>query len=368
MTALSSVLDFGYSLAAGTGAGAQRAVLVDRELRRDFYEKFEGRLDLGEPMAQAMQLLWRVETDGGVRQRTVMARALKRWSVSLGRGETLAEALSGWIPTDELTIIATGETSGRIPEALRNVAILHGQGEELRGAISRAFSYPLFLVVGLVGLFWLLDSLLVQRIMAMHFAPATEALQDFADACALVKRLTPMIVILVLGSIGGMVWALPNFNAPIRIVLDRYFPFNIYRAWNGASFLIALAALMRAGVPLGRAFRNIEQTGSPWLRVRVAAARRQVIAGSTLGEALMLSGFEFPDPRIARDLSVMGDRMDLPDVLERITNRWMKSHIRSLDRISQIGRLAMMIGVAMVLGWMFSSILALATSALNVRA
>jgi type II secretory pathway component PulF len=238
----------------------------------------------------------------------------------------------------------------------------------MRDAILRACLYPIFLLIGIIVLFWIMDLVLVQKIAALGLAPAIEALSGFAAACAAVKAATlPSIAALVV-IVTLFHYALPNWTGRARVFADRIIPFSVYRMWNGAGFLVSLAGLLRSGMALSRALLIIEQSATPWLRQRVFSARGQVLAGASLGEALLIRGLGFPDPSIGRDLLVSGDRIDLPDYLERITQRWMKEQVRKLDRTAQAGRLIVLLTMAAVLCWCFSAILGMAAAALNIRA
>jgi type II secretory pathway component PulF len=238
----------------------------------------------------------------------------------------------------------------------------------MRDAILRATAYPIGLIIGMIALFWVMDIVLVQRIQSLGLSPAIEALSGFAAACAAVKAATLPLLVAGLAAMAALSYALPNWTGKTRILADLCPPFSLYRMWNGAGFLIALAALLRSGMALSRALFIIEQSASPWLRQRVFSARGQILSGASLGEALLARGFGFPDAAIARDLLVAGERPDLPDYLEKITTRWLKAQVRKLDRMAQAGRLMVLLGIGAVLCWCFSAILGMATAALNIRA
>lgn len=297
-----------------------------------------------------------------------MARALRCWASATMCGESLADALDGWVSPAERLLISSGEESGRLIDSLRHIGTMSLRGSEMRDAILRACLYPIFLLIGIVVLFWIMDFVLVQRIAVLGLAPAIAALSGFAAACAAVKAATLPSAAGVLASLALFHYALPNWTGRTRILADRIIPFSIYRMWNGAGFLVSLAALLRSGMALSRALFIIEQNATPWLRQRVFSARGQVLAGANLGEALLARGFGFPDSSIGRDLLVSGDRVDLPEYLERITQRWMTEQVRKLERAAQVGRLIVLLAMAAVLCWCFSSILGMAAAALNIRA
>src|SRR6266481_5488607 len=105
--------------------GAMAAMRHDRALRLATFEKIEGRLSLGETLGQALQILWRAETAGGTRHGSVLARALRSWAMAAMRGESLAEALSGWVAPAEKMLIASGEESGQLIQVLRHIGAMN---------------------------------------------------------------------------------------------------------------------------------------------------------------------------------------------------------------------------------------------------
>lgn len=47
------------------------------------------------------------------------------WSISIRNGDSLTKALKGWVPEDELSILAAGEISGNLSDSISNIIYIY---------------------------------------------------------------------------------------------------------------------------------------------------------------------------------------------------------------------------------------------------
>ena len=74
------------------------------------------------------------------------------------------------------------------------------------------------------------------------------------------------IGLLFVALIAGFLSAMPRWTGPMRMRLDRYLPFSIYRDYAASLLLISLSSMMRSGVSLRSALERCMKFSSPWLR------------------------------------------------------------------------------------------------------
>jgi type II secretory pathway component PulF len=135
-------------------------------------------------------------------------------------------------------------------------------------------------------------------------------------------------------------------------------PWSWYRILQGSGFLLGLSALLGAQVPLKRALEILEEQGNPWIRERINAARQEVLRGRNLGEALRAGRYNFPDPSVAIDLEILSERADVGQVIEQVTDEWIKDQIEILRAQAVVARNVGLLVVGGVIAWTMTSIFA----------
>ncbi|HUY67962.1 MAG TPA: type II secretion system F family protein, partial [Alphaproteobacteria bacterium] len=135
-----------------------------------------------------------------------------------------------------------------------------------------------------------------------------------------------------------------------------YPPWSWFRILQGSGFLLGLSALLGAQVPLKRALEILEEQGNPWIRERIAAARQEVLRGRNLGEALRMGRYNFPDPSVAIDLEILSERADVGQVIEQVTEEWIREQIDVLKVQAVVARNLGLLIVGSVIAWVMTSI------------
>lgn len=154
-----------------------------------------------------------------------LANLAHRLRTRLGRGEALAAALAREqpeLPEHLLGIVAAGEASGGLAEALKALAIARHKSEALRAEILNALIYPALLLVligataTLVFAYVLPEFRRIFEAARVTLPPETAALLSLGDALG---QAWPFISLGLLGTtlIGLWAWHRPE----IRVKIDR---------------------------------------------------------------------------------------------------------------------------------------------------
>jgi type II secretory pathway component PulF len=334
---------------------------TNRNERFRVYRKLQGMLAMNESLSRSLERLWYNVTDMGKYPDKPTARALREWLNRDRAGASMAEAMEGWIPMNELFMIRAGEESGAVARSLGVILEMGTSGKQMKQAIMQAVSYPLFMILLLGAVLWMFG---VNMIAPMkEFAPPS-VMQSISGLVAVSDYIDGYGILTVFALVGVVLFVgltMPYFDGPFRVKLDGYAPWSWYRIWQGSAFLLSLSALLNANVPLKRALEVLEEQSTPWLKERIFLARQEVLRGRNLGEALRATHMNFPDPQVALDLEILAERADVADVMRQITDDWMTEQIESLRRQATAVRFFGLIAVGSVIAWAMLSVIGMTT-------
>lgn len=274
-------------------------MLFTSKLRMRIYEKLARYLANGVPLTFALDELYKFTTDSGKRNKTPQAIAIHMWSISIRNGDSLTKALKGWVPEDELSILAAGEISGNLSDSISNIIYIYVTKKKVRAALF-GIIYPIVL---------LLSTCLFLYIFGTKVVPAFEQVLPFTEwqgagrlmyylAVFVQFYLMYLIAFLIMLTV-IIIFTLPYWTGKIRSKFDLIPPWSIYRSVIGCGFLLSLSSLITAGIPTPEAIRIISRNASPWYRERLTVIRLILLNGApNIGEALYISGFSFPSKNI----------------------------------------------------------------------
>lgn len=340
---------------------AQFMMRNDRKVRFRLYRKLQGMLAQNEALSRALERLWYNASDMGRAPNRPQALALREWLQKDRAGETLSEAMNGWVPSADLYMVRAGEESGQVANALLAIMHVGDSAQRMRAAIMAAVSYPIFMLFLLSGVFWLFGVNLVQNMRKAAPPKVMEAMSGIAGVSDFIMHDGVYVVIFVVGLILLISGTMPYWRGRLRVKFDRYPPWSWFRIWQGSAFLLGLSALLRAQVPLKRAVEILEEEGTPWLRERLRSAREEILRGRNLGEALRAGNYYFPDPTVALDLEILSERADVGAVIDVVTKEWIEEQIDVLTTQSQVVRTVGLLCVGGVIAWAMLSILHITT-------
>lgn len=333
-----------------------------RRQRHRLYRKLEGMINMNEPLPKALERLWLNASDAGKHPGKPMAILLKEWLNKYKAGTTLGEALADSLPERDIMLIRAGEESGALPNALGNIEIVDKAAEGMKSAIMRAVSYPVLLFTMLFGILWMFGVTLIDPLRETAPTAVLQQISGLAIVTDIIRSYGLIVVALIAGLIIFIVLALPHWLGNLRIKFDKVPPWSWYRVWQGASFLLGLSALLKAQVPLKKALETLESYGSPWLRERIGMTRIEVLTGKNLGEALRATGTNFPDPQIALDLEILAERGDVGQIIDMVTEDWLRDQTERLNAQAAVIRLIGMVLVGLTIAWTMLSIVGITQS------
>ncbi len=312
--------------------------------RRRLWRKLAKMIGNGVQILQAIESIKarRIVSGGKSDPETI---ALEAWSAAMKNGARLSEAITGWVGAEEMMLISAGEQSGTMPSALQATARVLAARKQIGDAVFKGLAYPFFLTLLSFGVLYLFGFKIVPAFTRVargdHWHGWAKAMIEvglFAQHWLWLMALVfVMLTVLFFAS-------LSRFDGALRIRLDRYAPYSVYRVMQGSAWLIAIAALVEAGMRIETALEQLSATASPWLRRRLEECLAGMRSGRNMGDALARSGYEFPDREIIDDLGVYSALSGFDTALALLGEEWLQE---SVDQIKM--KMTVVFGVSMLI-------------------
>jgi len=324
------------------------------DARERFYTKIVQLLDNGVNLDTTLSQLQKV---AGRRKNTTLIRFYGSLRNVLANGGNIGQALAPYLPSSESIMIETGANTGKLTVALSNTVQMMKQQKKLKKAIVGSMAYPVMLFIMLILALYLVSTQIIPIFAEVLPLDQWEGLSlKVANASIFVREYGLTVLIGFFVMIAAITWSLPNWTGRSRLLVEKTFPWNIYRLWQGSAFLLAVASLMSAGVKLDEvSLRKLGQKTSPYLKQRIHAIQRQMVAGMNLGEAMNRTGYKFPDEDIIDDILVYATLKGFDESIYRITNRWIDDLVENITSLMKGVNTLMLFAVSAVIGALITS-------------
>ncbi|WP_186094245.1 type II secretion system F family protein [Burkholderia gladioli] len=237
------------------------------------------------------------------------ARILRNVYQRLVGGKRFSEAI-GALPPAEKSMLVSGDTKGDLDIAVNQILALHSRLDRMIltmwASLANPLGYAIVMYVFAYGFGKHLAPTLIQMATSNTLAGAAGSPQLSGAAGTLVAiggfatGYGPLLVLSALGVAAfATARALPRMTGKLRRFLDRYvFPFTLYRAFQGASWLLNFSMMVAAGMPPADALADQIRYATPWLAAYLRPIHREVQGGVQLGVAMRRVGNGFPSPAL----------------------------------------------------------------------
>lgn len=306
--------------------------------RRTLYEDLAFQLDNNKPLEVALNDMHSVATAFGLERENGTALCLKDCLLALRNGKSLDIGLNGWVPDGEIALIGAGVADGNLAGALKRAVIVVDSTAGMKAACYTTLAYPFFL---LSAMFFMMDMSVTEFIPKLaRVAPReswTGALWWMAAVSEFFVNNAALLGFVLLTTTIWIIWSLPTFTGPLRRQLDAVMPWSLYRDMQGVSFLLNLAALMRANIRVLDTLTILSRYASPWLQERIDATRKEVNSGAHLGLALKNTGMDFPGKECVNRLILLTAGDNAEDIIDNFAQAWLvKTQLRIKGKIARL--------------------------------
>ena len=331
---------------------ARYSVRVHSSDRLELYRKLMALIRNRFSLMDALERLYSIASKDGKSPDDSMAIATAFWMQSVRNGSTFSEALRGWVPSTEILMLSVGDVAALDLALEHTIRVVEGMNK-MRSLVWGAVAYPLFLMMMVALLIWA-----VAKFMVPPMVDAVPNLQWRGIAKTLVDLSVfvdqhPILLFSVLPVIVVMCTiSFPYWYGNSRAKVDNIPPWSIYRIFIGVSWLLALSALVQAGMPVSKALRSLSgPDATPYLRYRLDRALLYVNNGDNLGEALYHTKLKFPDEDIIGDLRIYAELDTFPEALENLANNWLVDSIRQIETMAGILNGVAILMISFVIAW-----------------
>lgn len=324
--------------------------------RIEIYDDFRQYLLDGRPAKDVYQKLIDNYSRRGKKPGDAIAQILSECADNLNSGFGLSDSLREWIPDQELSIIESCDLAGRPADGFMNaITIADGTGRIRRIVKTTAgiSAYLTLLSIGVVALFCImLVPAILQSVPLSQWNTLQTGVYYFY---LLLTEWWWLMLACLAGVVALVLFSLPRLTGPLRFFLDRFPPWSIYRRIQGAAFIMNVNAMGEAEIPIERAIGSMKaSTRSAWLYERLEALERAISAGEeNLGQALNVTGYEFPDERAIIKLQSLFETKNSEGSLKRFAATWLDRTVSSVERTGDRMRIVSL----MLSGFMICSLM-----------
>lgn len=303
---------------------------MDSSGRRRLWMKLSKMIGNGVQILQAIESIKdrRIAVGGKAHPETI---ALMAWAASIRNGARLSEAIGEWVGKEEMMLISAGEQSGTLQEAMESTVKVMEARKQISSAVFGGLAYPFVLILMAFAVLYLFGFKIVPAFKTVaHGGNWTGLAYGMVEVSTFAQHWLWLLGLIFVLSIVGFIISLPRFDGPVRIRLDRSVPYSIYRIMQGSTWLIAIAALVEAGMRIETALEKLSADASPWLHRRLQLCLAGMRSGRNMGDALARSGYEFPDREIIDDLAVYSALSGFDAALALLGREWLTESVEQI--------------------------------------
>jgi len=281
------------------------------------------------------------------RPRDARARLLQDVLRNLARGVSIADAFGLWVTHQEATLIRSGERTAQLVDAFKRCIFILRKRAQLTAALRSQLALPVIVSIAvLAALLFVGYDLVPQYLRLRPLEQWQGPTRTLIVVCSFVKRWAPVLIPTLVATVWIVAWTMPRWRGPWRDRADRLPPYNVYRMFQGSTFMLILSAQMASGEPVAGSLESMLANATPYLRERISDALRGLARGLNLGQALHHSEHGFPDREAISFMRSLASRDGFAQALENSIEDWIDITIDQLGAMAAVIR-TIVIGIAM---------------------
>ncbi len=330
---------------------ARWAIKSDGEKRLKMYYKLLSLLANKFSLMDSLERVWAVESNNGKKPDEPGAIAASAWSYELEKGQSFAEALTGWIPTGEKLMLVVGDVS-KLNIALQNVIKVSEGTKRIKDPLVSALAYPMFLLLLVMGMIVAVGLYMVP--MMTGFTKGAKWTGMAGSLVGLSEFMKTSWYYLPIGFtmfIGAILISFQNLKGPIRAKLDGLPPWSLFRMFTGVGWLMSLSAMVKAGTPITRAMEVLRDNGSKYLAYNLDQALVYMQMGLNLGQSLQKTGLGFPEQEIIGDLNIYSELDDFDNAVDKLATSYLENSIKNIAKQASALNTIAMLAITGIIGW-----------------
>ena len=330
---------------------AKAIMFCSNKTRLKLYRKIASLMRNRFSLMDALDMLHDSASKGGKNPGEPLAIALAAWGRSLNNGKTFSDALKGWAPDRERLMLSVGDASDLEGALLNLIKVSEGTTKMIRPIVS-AITYPTFLLMMAVLIIYAIGVYMVPPMIDaapnVRWTGLAKNLVDLSDWIKdnwiIAFSIVPSVMLVIYLTIG--IW-----TGPTRAIIDKMPPWSLYKVFVGISWLLALAALIKAGTPVSTAMSALKKDATRYLKERIDKTLVYVNNGDNLGRALDKTKLDFPDTEVVADLKIYSELDNFEEALNNLANEWLEESVYMIEQKASILNMVALLAVGGVIAW-----------------
>lgn len=292
------------------------------------------------------------------------AQVLSEWLEGLGTGQKFNEVIREWVPPNEHMLILAGERGASLPEGLRNASGMSEANTKIKKAIIGKSVQPAVLLLALFGMFMLFQRKIAPIFLRMKpletWGASARRLYDISYFLDHYSLLT--LGLLVVFSY-GLLLTLPRWTGVWRQRFDALPPWSIYRVQNASSFLIGLASLLNAKVPMNVSLQMMHRNSTAYMQWHLERMMNILASGvSNQGVALNTG---LLDSETAGDVEDFSQIISFSESIQEVGQKTLTASLERIDAVMGAMQTMMLLLVAGCVMWIYSTTYLMMTDLAN---
>ncbi len=330
------------------------------KMRLAAYRKLSRFLGNGIQLGTALDIMWQHASDDGKKKNAAAAVAFDAWRRNIRNGLSFGRAIAGWVPDQDRIVIQSGEEAGNLKIALDNAIFIFEGSKKIKSAIIGGLAYPGFIVLIAIGFMVMFG---IQVIPAFEGVLPRERWTGVGAQMAGLSDFVQFYLAYVMAGvftlIAVVVGSMPRWTGRYRAIADRFPPYSLFRLNAGAGFMLAVAAMIKAGVAIPQIMRILANGSSPWFAERMNKTLLHINNGHNLGEALYRTGLGFPDMDSVKDLRAYASLEGFDETLQKLGEEWMEDSVEKIKAQANVMKNVALLIMGGVFGWIVGGIFSL---------
>ena len=320
-------------------------------VRLKIYRKLASLLRNRFSLMNALDLVYSGFSNGGKNPKEPMAIAIASWGRALQNGLPFSEALRGWAPNQERLMLSVGDVSDMEHALLNLIKVTEGSKKMVRPIIG-AITYPFFLfmmsvlIIYAIGV-WMVPPML-EAAPNVKWRGMAKTLVDLSywirENWIFAFSVLPTIALIIYSTIG-------SWTGRLRATFDHFPPWSLYKIFSGISWLLALSALVKSGMPVSTSLRALRRDSNAYLRERIDKTLVFINNGDNLGQALYKTGLDYPDVEIVNDLKIYSELDNFEEALENMASEWLDESVYLIENKASVFNMIAILTVAGIIAW-----------------
>lgn len=324
-----------------------------------FCHQFESINKAGVSVVDSFEML------GTQTENPALQGAIKEVHTDISKGEALANAMrkrSGVFPEMLVNMVEAGEASGSLDTAFNRMATQFEKDAALQAAVKKAVTYPIILVIVMVGVIFAVMTFVVPAFMGMfadldaEMPPVTMAIIHISDF--FVAWWWLMLIVIAVLFIAFKSFAATDSGKEITSSLAVKLPgIGPVKTKSACARLgRTLCTLLAAGVPMvdavditGRSMENL------LYKRAMREAKEQIMRGVPLSRPLKSCGL-FP-PMVVHMVSIGEETGNIETMLENVADYYEEDVQLATEQMMTIMEPAIIVVMAVVVGFLVIGIM-----------